>query len=621
MPLVDVIVPGPWWNALTYGTDSTPPPGVRVRVPVGRSVRVGFVLRSAQTEPLKTIRPVIDILDETCALNAGLWDLALWMGRTFLCGLGQAIQALCPPPFLRGEPVPPAPEETSEPAAFHEVHCFNPWDGERRAFYLDRLEEGGRTLLLFPEARAAREFFTSLPSTVRSEALLWPSTGGRRLWESWCGARAGKVRIIVAPPGGVFAPMSADRIIVEDESNPAYVFQRPPRVPSRSLAGKRASLTGAELVLGGRIPSARTFLRTKPSCEILPERKKLIFADVRRSLRGEERGVEGTLPLTVSLLERTRETLTGGRHVLWFLDRRGEAAEVFCAECGHAVRCPRCGGTMRSEEAGRSLRCVRCGARENLPSRCPDCHGELWSGRRPGLEALASMAGRLIHGFPVLLHEGKTFRPGDGASPSLILGTRGALPLCDGLDVGLAAWLDLDAELRRAGYGARFQVFSMVWESCWRGLEPGAGGRTVLVQSLRRGLEWRELLARGWGRFWEKELPLRMELDIPPFGLMVQIDLPARLPGSRTPERGAALDRPAESKGSAGHFPEAPSGDREELRRLLEDEGLFVMDPGEPGAPLWVNAQSVLPVARALSARFSIARSRSGYPSITVWTE
>ncbi|MCR5346467.1 MAG: hypothetical protein K6E38_01710 [Fretibacterium sp.] len=608
MPLVDVIVPGPWWNALTYEADRVPPPGARVRVPVGRGLRVGFVLQPARTEPSNTIRRIADILDETCALNAGLWPLALWVGSTFLCGAGLALQTFCPQPFLRGEAVPPVPEETPEPAAFRELHCFNPWDGERRDFYLSRLGEAGRTLLLFPEASAAKAFFTGLPASLRSEAVLWPSTGGRKLWDTWRAVRAGEVRIVVAPPGGVFAPLRADRIMVEDEANPAYVSQRPPRIPARSLAGKRASLLGAELVLGGRLPSARTFLRAKPACDVLPDRKNLIFADVRRSLKGEERGVEGTLPLTVSLLERTRAELDGGRHVLWILDRRGEAAEVFCAECGHAVRCPRCGGIMRSEDAGRSLRCVRCGARTALPSCCPDCRGGLWSGRRPGLEALASMAGRLVRDFPVLLHDDRTsHRPGKGRtedSASLILGTRGALALCDGLDVGLAAWLDLDAELRRAEYSARFQTFSMVWESCWRGCGTGKGGRTVLVQSRRRGLEWRELLARGWGRFWEKELALREELDIPPFGLMVRID---------------------------------PVGDRRALIRRLEDEGLFVMDPGEPDpcsglssgpggeapapVPLWVNVRSVGAVERALLPRFSIRCSRGGFPSITVWTE
>ena len=102
---------------------------------------------------------------------------------------------------------------------------------------------------------------------------------------------------------------------------------------------------------------------------------------------------------------------------------------------------------------------------------------------------------------------------------------RGALALCDALDVGLVAWLDLDFELRRAEYGARFHVFSMLWESCWRGRSASdTEGRLVLVQSRRSGGAWRDSLARGWGAFWRDELNNRRALDLPPFGLLVQIE-------------------------------------------------------------------------------------------------
>ena len=200
------------------------------------------------------------------------------------------------------------------------------------------------------------------------------------------------------------------------------------------------------------------------------------------------------------------------------------------------------------------------------------------------------MAGRLMPEYPVLLHEGgKTKAP---EVPSLLLGTRGALALCDRLDVGLAAWLDLDAELRRPEYGARFQAFSMVWESYWRGRRDGdePAGRTVLIQGRRFGAEWRAILSGGWERFWRGELALRSELALPPVELMIQIDLPE-------------------------------GEDRAEASRALEEAGLFVMDPGEPGSPLWVNAPSSEPVARALAPRFAIGRSRLHFPSVTVWAE
>ena len=149
---------------------------------------------------------------------------------------------------------------------------------------------------------------------------------------------------------------------MDDESSPGYIAQRAPRVSARSLAGRRAGYLGSELLLGGRMPSSKTFLRAFPECGVLPDRRSLVFVDVRRSLKTEVQGVDGVLPLTVSLLERTRAVLGRGRYVLWILDRRGEAAEVFCSDCGNPVSCPRCGGVMRAEGRDGGLRCVRCGA-------------------------------------------------------------------------------------------------------------------------------------------------------------------------------------------------------------------------------------------------------------------
>ena len=585
--LIDVIIPGPWWNALTYGSERELPAGTRVRVPVGRGMRVGFVLGLAKEKPAISLRHIAEVLDEKRIIDPDLWDLALWMGCTFLCGAGQALQLICPAEFLRGEPTAASSLDGGRISSFTEEDFFEPWDEERTARYREMLESPGRILLLFPEAGMAKAFFSSLPNRLQAGALLWPSTGGKKLWRAWQMVRSGGVRAVLAPPGGVFAPLRPDCIIVEEEASAAYIFQRPPRVPARSLAGRRAMMLGAKLILAGRIPSSRTFLRTAPKCKTLPDRNALVFADIRRSVRGEEQGVEGALPLTISLLERTRDMLAAGRHALWILDRRGEAAEVFCLDCGRSIRCSRCGALMRSEERGRSLRCVRCSARGALPSRCPDCGGEFWSGRRPGLESLFLMAGRLIRGYPVRLCDGKTPR---GGGPSLLLGTRGALSLCDALDIGLTAWLDLDAELRKPDHGVRFHVFSMIWESYWRGRRHGAEERVVLIQGRRFGLRWRDVLAGGWGRFWRDELKLRDELDLPPFGLMAQIDLPK-------------------------------SEDRDVFIRMLEDAGLFVMDPGDRDLPLWAGVRNVEPLFRALEPRFHIGRSRQNFPVVTIWSE
>jgi primosomal protein N' (replication factor Y) len=194
------------------------------------------------------------------------------------------------------------------------------------------------------------------------------------------------------------------------------------------------------------------------------------------------------------------------------------------------------------------------------------------------------------------------------SSPSLILGTRRVLALCDSLDVGLAAWLDLDAEARRVEYNARFQAFSMVWESYWRGLrghgplkhsplERGSDdddaaettARTVLLQTRRPESAWVNSFRLGWGRFWESELRERKDLGLPPYELLVQVDLPLK------EDRGALI-------------------------RSLERADLSVTSGGD-ASPLWLSVKSTELVGAALAPRFEIRHSRAGFPVVTVWTE
>jgi primosomal protein N' (replication factor Y) len=538
------------------------------------------------------LKEILEVLDNESALGDDLWGLAGWMGKTFLCGMGEALQAVCPQPLLNGEPLPAGAAFGARGEGFREMSFYHPLDGERFERYREVLSSAaGRALVLFPETRSASSFFAGLPDAVKKESLLWPGSGGKKLWDAWKAAAAGGVRVVVGAPGAVFAPPAFETVIVDDEANPGYVFLRAPRVSARSLAGRRALSARACLVLGGRMPGAKSYLRSRPKPSILPRRERFVFVDMKRSVKAEVRGVEGDLPLTRSLLERTRETLGQGRHALWIMDRKGQAGEVYCSDCGSSIACDRCGALMRSEDAG-ALRCVRCGARGTLPVHCPVCRGTLLQGKRPGLEALLPWASRYIAGYGVRLEAGGTREPVKrGDPPSLVLGTRKVLSLCDSVDVGLAAWLDLDAEARKVEYNARFQTFSMVWESYWRGRRgtEEAAERTVLLQTRRPGGGWLASFRLGWGRFWESELRERKELGLPPHELLVQVDLPA-------------------------------NEDREALTRLLERANFSVASGGD-SSPLWLSVKSTEPLGAALAPRFEIRHSRAGFPVVTVWTE
>ncbi|MCL1941428.1 MAG: hypothetical protein FWG09_05750 [Synergistaceae bacterium] len=611
MTYLDVIIPGPWWNSLTYifDGDDIPPYGARVRVPVKNSPRVGFVSGvSKNGECAKDIKykNVAEVLDNNSALGEELWDLALWAGHYFMCGAGEVIKVMSPPQLLKGEPLrvgKPLHENKSVSdkivnRKFCESECYLPYDSERGDFYLNRLMElegDDAALVLFPELSSAKRFYNLLPQKLNDRALLWGAKGTAGFWRNWQDIRNGNINIVVGAPSAVYAPLCGiSLIIVEDEANSAYVSARYPNLPARSIAGKRALLAGAELILGGRLPSAKTCFRKKVKCNFLPEKDLLHFVDIKDGFRATVQGVENPLPISRTLVSETKKCLNEKKTALWIFDRKGYAIEVLCENCGQGLFCPLCGGVMTAEnetpEGEIVTYCRRCANRVPLPESCPSCRGNYFVGRKPGLEALKSIAGAFCEREGVI----------KSAEKKLVVGTRKILSLCDSVNVGLIAWIDIDLEANKTDYASRFQAFSMVWESLWRGAgRAGASdkanknaNRRIVVQSRSPAKGWQIGLKSGWEYFWDKELAERTELEFPPYKPLIEIEVSAK--------------------------------ENERLAKLLEENGHMVMSsPESEGGKnyIWLSASSLSALEKTLSPRFSINKSRYGYPRVRIFVE
>jgi primosomal protein N' (replication factor Y) len=294
------------------------------------------------------------------------------------------------------------------------------------------------------------------------------------------------------------------------------------------------------------------------------------------------------------LVRETEAAISRGEWAIWILDRKGYAGEIICDECGAHLKCPRCGGTMRMESAG--TRCVLCGAEAHTPDECPNCSGRLLSARRPGLDALTALAdSAIVSPVPILNAadaEGKAGLTAKGRASGLMLGTRAALSLCDDVPVGMVGWIDADGEARSEEHDARLRAFSLIWESCWRGISPEK--RRVLVQTRRPGLDWQrglEVGDEGWRLFWRSELRDRAELSMPPFMPLVKME-----------------GRASDIKG---------------VTERASDLGFECWSPDDEGkkSTLWIRTKKLAELRRIIAPYFHIGRSRMGYPSVTVWHE
>ncbi|MBN1332314.1 MAG: prephenate dehydrogenase, partial [Synergistales bacterium] len=483
---VDVVVPGPWWNPLTYRSDRMIPEGSRVLVPVGRSKRTGFVSANSGSDqfpnaPSDNIRDVISLIDPVPVIPEDLWELSEWAGRNFLCGRGEALKVILPSPLTEGEGLPLLENRSVKaPPGYSISTSYIPEDNERYEGYiseLEKIESGG--LVVFPEFSQARSFYRSLPNDIRDKWILWPKTGKKRTWQTWLDVRGGKYSGVIGSSAASFAPLPfLELLIIEDESNWAYRQVQYPYFNIRSLLVQRSKILHGRLLLGGRLPSSRVFSTLRPSFKKVSLKNRVFFVDMKDIPKPKISGVDIPFSVSQRMLAETDKTLKEGKIALWILDRKGYAGEIFCLECGFHISCPKCGSAMTWHSRKQNLICHLCGAQMPLPDGCPNCRGSLLKGRRPGLDALQGLASSLVStDLPVMVWhadhpKGERARKelvktlADGG---LVTGSRSALSLCDELPTGTVCWIDADLEAVSASFESNFKAYSMIWESCFRG--------------------------------------------------------------------------------------------------------------------------------------------------------
>ena len=599
MHRIKVLIPGPWWNYLSYETDEAAVRGARVLVPVGRGTRVGLSLGPEESPPpAAKLKKVLRVIDQFPVLSETYLRAAHITSHAFLCSAAEVLHTLLPSSFWKGVSFPEYTENrsaaSSPPSFLYRYRDAERWDSYRSQI----LGCPSGVLCLFPERCQAKAFHAALTGLVpKKRLILWPASGAEAALKCWKQALEQDNAVVIGAPGAACAPLgSPGLIIIDDESNPSWRAKSYPFFSVRSFAASRARISGTKLLLGGRLPSSRIFKNFLPPAEKKrpEERRQLRFINLYDVPRVSFKGMQWPLPLADSLLAETADHVASGEAVFWLLDRRGVTGEVQCADCGHPIQCSQC-GTPMVFEAG-MLRCPLCGRKAGLPEQCPVCGGKILQGASPGLEALLPMAQTLLGDRPVWLWhldnpktqtEAKK-RLGELAKyGGLVLGSRRALSLLDTLHPRLICWLDADSEARQAHYASRFNAFSMLLESCWR----GEGERQVVMQTRSPGKRWQRGLQGGWELFWRSELPERQSLGFPPESNLVEITIP---PEWR---------------------------DKDELAIKLDDAGFSSMEPDRRGSKLVVFAPKMAPLRRVLAEYFMIQRSRTGFPRIQVWTE
>ncbi|WP_256445085.1 primosomal protein N' [Rhodoferax sp. U11-2br] len=423
-------------GALSYTSEHALPPGTLVRVPLGQRELLGVVWEqhpiSEDTPPLdpSKLRPVAAVLDALAPLSVHWRTLIHFAASYYQRSAGEVALAALPPQLrdisslqlarklkkkaksqLKAQAAPATdatpPQDIPELVALtpEQTRAIGQFDANTGPFLLfgatgsgktevfmrcaaDVLasSDGSQVLVMVPEINLTPQleerFKARFCAQYGEDAVVSMHSGltpAQRL-ASWLAAHSGNARIVLGTRMAVFASMPhLVLIVVDEEHDPSYKSQDGARYSARDLAVYRGKLEGAKVLLGSATPSLESWYHSRPAAEggrymrlEMPSRvgANAILPLVRRvDMNHQPKGSVISPPL----LDAIGQRITRGEQSMVFLNRRGYAPVLNCADCDWKSACPHCSAFRVFHKIDRTLRCHHCGFTERVPRACPDC--------------------------------------------------------------------------------------------------------------------------------------------------------------------------------------------------------------------------------------------------------
>ncbi len=402
---------------------------------------------------------------------------------------------------------------------------------------------GRQALVLVPEIGLTPQLISRFSARLDARLAVLHSglTDGERL-AAYRAARSGEAAIVLGTRSAVFTALANPGVIIVDEEHDTSLKQQEGfRYSARDLAVARAKRLDVPVILGSATPSLESLgnlangryqeltLPRRPGAARPPG---ITLVDLR--MHASRDG------LSTPMLVAMEKHLHAGGQVLLYLNRRGFAPALFCAQCGWVATCHRCDARLTLHHAAQVLRCHHCGAEKRLPPACPDCAHELRAVGQ-GTERVEHVLTRQFAGFPIArIDRDKVRRRGEleaalaairSGATRILIGTQMLTKGHHFPDVTLVGILNADQGLFGTDFRASerlAQTIIQVSGRAGRAERPG----TVLIQTEYPEHPLLQLLIRqGYMQFAEAALEERRAADWPPFSSLALLRAEAADPG------------------------------------------------------------------------------------------
>ncbi len=182
--------------------------------------------------------------------------------------------------------------------------------------------------------------------------------------------------VIIGPRSSLFLPINNLSLIVIDEEHD-FSYKEEERMPmydTREVARFIGKKLNIPVLLGSGTPDVVTMYRAvsnKYRFHVLTERFKE-YEDPEIQIIDMKAQSSGSI-FSMALIGEINKSLSRGKGVILFINRRGYTPVVQCRDCGHIIHCPMCSVPLVVHRREMALKCHICGHTEDIPEVCPHC--------------------------------------------------------------------------------------------------------------------------------------------------------------------------------------------------------------------------------------------------------
>lgn len=405
------------------------------------------------------------------------------------------------------------------------------------------IDKGKTAIVLVPEIaltpQMVRRFMANFPNQV---SVLHSKMSPGERYDSWRRLKQGDFPIAIGPRSAIFAPLKNIGLIVVDEEHEASYkqYDTSPLYHARDVAVYRGKLNQAAVVLGSATPSLESYHNTKiqkyhlielpQRIDNIPMPAVTIVDMLKQRKRYPGKSVD---IFSKELQEKIIEKLQLQQQIILLQNRRGFSTYIKCKDCGFIEECSNCNITLTYHLTSRTLRCHYCNFTRRAPTACPQCGGIDILFQGIGTQKVEQEIVRLFPEAKVVRMDLDTttrkfshdtiLREFGAGKYNILLGTQMVAKGLDFQNVTLVGVISADTSLMFPDFRASERTFQLLTQVAGRAGRKNITGEVFIQTYSPDHTSLKFAREHNFKGFFFHEIPVRKELDYPPFGRLVYI--------------------------------------------------------------------------------------------------